>query len=276
LKSPEPTILTSLPVECGAATGAAVAGGFDIVTGGSCWGESRLFVSTDGKEMLVVASVPSTCVSGRRPEGMRVDTSPGECGLGTFFAEIAQLEAASVFAFDRLARELDAHGAPNELSRAAERSKLDEVRHTFATAHLARRFGARPAAIDVGSLHVRPLIEIALENAVEGCVRETFGALLAAYQARHAKNRDVARAMSVIASDEARHAALAWEVAAWAEPQLAERERATIAEARRVAARELRASLAFEPAPDVKSVAGMPRGDRALAMFEHVEQELWA
>jgi hypothetical protein len=52
---------------------------------------------------------------------------------------MAQLEAASIVAFDRLARELDAHGAPAELVAEARRAKTDEVRHARTL------FRARPA-----------------------------------------------------------------------------------------------------------------------------------
>ena len=213
--------------------------------------------------------------TGRRPEGMVARAPSSETALGSFFAKSSQLEAASVFAFDRLTHELQAHGAPEWLMRDAERSKLDEVRHAVATAHLAKRFGTSTPAISVGSMDVRPLFEIALENAVEGCVREAFGALVAAHQTKHAEDELVARAMAVIAKDEARHAALAWEVAAWAEPRVSEAERERIAEARREAARELRASLRQELAPELIRDAGVPTEERAIAMFDHLAERLW-
>ena len=52
-------------------------------------------------------------------------------------------------------------------------------------------------------------VEIARENAEEGCVRETFGALLAAHQAAYACDPEVREVMTRIAGDELRHAALA-------------------------------------------------------------------
>ncbi|NIS36796.1 MAG: ferritin-like domain-containing protein, partial [Actinobacteria bacterium] len=39
---------------------------------------------------------------------------------------------------------------------------------------------------------VRTAYEIALENAVEGCVRETFGALVGAHQALRASDPSIA------------------------------------------------------------------------------------
>jgi hypothetical protein len=41
---------------------------------------------------------------------------------------------------------------------------------------LARRVGARPRAVQVVRGALRSIEAIALDNAVEGCVRETYGA----------------------------------------------------------------------------------------------------
>ena len=53
---------------------------------------------------------------------------------------------------------------------------------------------------------MRELEAIAIENAVEGCVRESFGALLATWQAKTAGDARVRAAMKRIARDETRHA----------------------------------------------------------------------
>jgi hypothetical protein len=84
---------------------------------------------------------------GRRPEGLvlphRLDaTNP----VGAWLAEAAWLEAASVYAFVHLARELGLHGAPHGLVRWALVAARDEVRHTELMTRLALRYGARPPA----------------------------------------------------------------------------------------------------------------------------------
>ena len=58
---------------------------------------------------------------GRRPEGLAPSTATGACAVGRYFADAAHLEAASVHAFRRLARELTAHGAPSSLVADAKR-----------------------------------------------------------------------------------------------------------------------------------------------------------
>src|SRR5205823_2406284 len=140
--------------------------------------------------------------------------------LGEHFARVAHLEAASVHAFVRLGRELDAHGAPKRLLDAAARAARDEIRHARVTARIARRFGASPPPARVRQLAVRSLAAVAIENAVEGCVRETFGALVAKWQADHAGDAEVATAMERIARDESDHAALSWAIAGWSAARL--------------------------------------------------------
>ncbi|MCY1008004.1 hypothetical protein OV079_21085 [Nannocystis pusilla] len=73
---------------------------------------------------------------------------------------------------------------------------------------------------------VRSLEALARENAVEGCVRETFGALVARYQASVAADEPLRRLFAAIAEDELDHAALAWDVATWLNGQLDEAARA--------------------------------------------------
>ena len=50
----------------------------------------------------------------------------------------------------------------------------------------------------------------------------SYGALVVTWQASHASDRAIRDAMRRIARDETRHAALAWTIAAWAEPRLGE------------------------------------------------------
>ena len=170
---------------------------------------------------------------------------------------MALLEAVSVHAFARLERELGAHGAGPELLRDVRRARRDEVRHTAMTARLAKRHGVEPvmpeAPVDGGA--VRSLVEIAIENAVEGCVRETYGATQGLVEARTTQDRTMARLMRGISIDECRHAELAWAVHGWAMARLGESERARVREAMRVAVEELAASdprgagLLFEALP---------------------------
>jgi hypothetical protein len=179
---------------------------------------------------------------GRRTSGID-DPTPCETeALGAVFANRAYLEAVSVHAFARLERELAFHGAPPALRRDARRARRDEVRHTAMTVRLARRFGetaSLPApAVDAS---VRGLFEIACENAVEGCVRETYGAVMGLVEAATSSDSDVRRSSQRIAEDECRHAELAMDVARWLAPQLTPAEREAVDAAVDEAIADLRA-----------------------------------
>jgi hypothetical protein len=205
-----------------------------------------------------------------------VSQSDGYDTLGRFFAGIAHLEAASVPAFEILEAELRALGAPSELVARARRSRDDEVRHAATMTALARRFGATPADVRVEPRPLRTLYEVALDNAVEGCVRESYGALVATHQAMAASDDEVRAAMIEIAEDETNHAALSWQIAAWAAPRLSPIERAAVERARGEAITALRIESRVGPAEEVATVAGMPRAAAAAAMVDTLATELWA
>ncbi|MDX2089117.1 MAG: hypothetical protein SFX73_14765 [Kofleriaceae bacterium] len=201
---------------------------------------------------------------GRRPEGLVVDGALAGSEVATELAQMAELEAASVPAFERLARELAHHGAPAELIRRARLAMGDEIRHARDLGELAHRFGCAPRAIDVPELPCRSLDEIARENAIEGCVREAFGALTATFQAERAAP-ELRPVFVAIADDERNHAELAEDVHAWIFSALDERARAEIHAARTEAEGALRAGLhAAVACPTL----GLPGAADARALFD--------
>ncbi|AKU96750.1 putative lipoprotein [Labilithrix luteola] len=211
------------------------------------------------------------CAIGRRPEGYSATVK--STTIGEYFANAAELEAASVPAFRRLARELRAHGAPTELVERAKAAALDEVRHARATRALAKRFGASAKLPRIGKLGIRSLDEIAIENAREGCVRETFGALVATFQARRANDPEIAAAMAAIADDETEHAALAWDVAAWLDAQLDDAAREAVLRARTEAYEEL--ADAVERPSYAEARLGLPSTGESLALLTELGGSLY-
>ncbi len=220
----------------------------------------------------------ATCVGGlgRVPAGLRRARAANcQSVLGAHFAGAAHLEAASVHAFRRLGAELTAHGAPEALVSAARLAERDEVLHARRTARLARRFGAATPRARVKTLETRPLDVIALENAVEGCVRETFGAAVAAFQAERAVDPEIASLMATIAEDEARHASLSWSVARWANRRLPRSTRAHLAARCRAAMDQLRREIQAPVHPDLAIFAGVPTPAQQAALLTSLEQHLW-
>ncbi len=217
---------------------------------------------------LCTHHVPAGCTwfsDGRQPEGLQAPRVDARCAQGALFARMAWLEAASVPAFLRLADELKAHGAPEVLIRAARRSAGEEVRHARAMKALAQRHGAPVPEVEISPFTKRSLEAMMLENAREGCVRETYGAVVAAWQARTAQDAQVREDLGRIAGDELRHAELAWAVEAWAAERLTPAERQHVREARLDAFRELERMVEQEePEAVLIQQAGLPSRDAAL------------
>jgi hypothetical protein len=190
-------------------------------------------------------------------------------------AHLAYLEAASIYAFDRLTRELQAHGAPPHLVAASGRAARDEKRHSLVVARLAKRAGGAVPTAHVEARGVRSLEAIAVENAAEGCVRETFGAAVALTQAARAADTTVRRAMARIARDETRHAELSWAVAGWLDEKLDSPARQRVVKAWGDALRQLEAELSHEPHPDLVTRLGVPTGHHARSLFDELRRSLW-
>jgi rubrerythrin len=203
---------------------------------------------------------------GRRPEAHTDWVSDGT--RGDYFARAASLEAASVGAFERLARELRAHDAPAALVRRAQHAAGDERRHALAMASLARQHGGRLRTVPRAPTASRSLSAIALENAIEGCAGETYAALVATYQSRYAAEARVRATFDAIARDETRHASLAHAVARWTESRLGPAEAALCRDARDTALRAF-ADAARRRAPDDASTfAGEPDPHVAAAFCD--------
>ncbi|MBL8938841.1 MAG: ferritin-like domain-containing protein [Archangium sp.] len=239
-----------------------------------------LNVSADGdvteKSKEVIQYGDPNCAIGRRPPGLETDGAVScDEAVGRFFAEAAHLEAASVPAFERMFEELRGLGAPAALCEGALHAALEEIDHTRRTALLARRFGAEPHGPSVDARPLRTRFELALDNAVEGCVRESFGALVAHHQAAHANDGEVRAAMVAIAEDETSHAELSWATHEWLWSGLDEAERAAVRAAQREAVTVLRQQLAAPVSPSVNAVAGLPLPHQALALFDAVA-DLWS
>ena len=254
-------------------------GSFDLLIAGYSCGtfikyRIRYHVAKDGT-VTTVARDPSFVngVCGRRPAGL-VDAlvAGGACeGLAAHFVEAAYLEAASVIAFRRLELELRRFGAPPSLVQRARRARAEEIDHARDTARLARQHGGVVPPLSVPDMSRRALLAVALENAVEGCVRETYGALVAAFQAERAAP-ELRPLLRRIARDEASHAELAHDVARWIERKLTPAERAEVAQARAEALATLAESLANEPAADVVRVAGMPTSREARSLLDGLDR----
>ncbi|MCA9624864.1 MAG: ferritin-like domain-containing protein, partial [Myxococcales bacterium] len=244
-------------------------------SGTTCGGDvsgHKLLVGPDGTiqelESEIVEHGDDNCQIGRIPTGLERSAKPERDGLGAFFAEVAHLEAASVAAFEDLAAELEHHGAPEALIRQARAAAREETRHAILTGALARRYGGERRIPRVQRQAPRDLEAIALDNAVEGLGRETFGALIGHHQALHATDPTIRSVMQTIALDETRHAELSHALHEWLCSQLSSAARDRVEHARRQALLRFRAGFCQEPSPELQRLAGLPSGAEATRMFD--------
>jgi len=195
--------------------------------------------------------------------------------VGDYFAIRSELQEASVQAFRLLASDLEAHRAPAALVRAVKRAGRDEERHAQMSASLARRHGAEIVQPKLERPGPRSLDDVAIENAVEGCIRETYLALISTRQAETAKDDTIRAAMKTIARDESEHAALAWTLAGWLEPHVQGDARGRYGKAARAAIQDLRTE-AYAPYPEpLRRVVGIPSVRDALALIDSLDRTMW-
>lgn len=212
---------------------------------------------------------------GRRPAGLRALAVTRSSDLtGRYLAAMAFEERAAVLAFARMEQELARHRAPRSLRHAARRAVADERRHARVLGALARRHGAEVARARLRKTPRRSLLAIATENASEGCVRETFGAALLAYQATHASDATIQGALRKIAADEAAHAALSWALAAWAESRLGAAEVASVHAARHATLSALREEIARREPTTNDAAIGHPTCDVATTLLDRLAARL--
>jgi hypothetical protein len=238
-----------------------------LAEGAGC--EDDVYVPPESGAITMLCT-PCPGGGGRRPEGLvERRAAVGRGVLGSYLASLAFEERAAVLAFDRLRQELVELGAPATLVREAERAKRDEVRHARTLSGLAHaRGGVNGRATLPRRRAKRSAAAIAAENAAEGCVRETFGALLLRWQAAHARDPELRASFARVAEDEERHAALSWALARWLEPRLDPRARARVQRARARALSALREELAREPEASLVALAGVPVASQAQALLE--------
>jgi hypothetical protein len=230
------------------------------------WALNSCLFSPSSKPDKVTLQCPPTCVAGRRPAGFAENESAGG-GLSAYLARAAELEAAAVHAFRHLRAELSVRGAPRPMLRAMSRAARDERRHTRATRAMARRHGALVREPQIASGGVRSLEAIAIENVREGCVRELYGALVATFQAEHAREPELRRLMRRIAHEETRHAALSASVQRWLDQRLDGHARARVRAAREMALAELSQELDHPVDPELCERAGLPSREHAKRLF---------
>lgn len=269
---------------CDTASYRATAGGFDLAysyqtdrctSGRADLHDVLLHITRDGvitqiedKVTPLPESGPSNCAAARRASDVVYAPARGSNDdPAAWLASAAYLEAASVGSFARLARELAAHGAPSALVQRVGRAAREERSHARLLRKLARASGHDVERAPRVTRKVRGLETIALENAVEGAARETWGAVVVAHQAERAATAELRDVFAVIASDEASHAELAADVASWLAARLSLPARARVATAYRATVDALERSACQPVAEAVRAPMGLPSCEVSRRLF---------
>jgi hypothetical protein len=246
-----------------------------------CWAATVEAVPAPGSAGLPRGAVVVECrkhtpggcdpvAAGRDTRARRTAFAPSARDVGSWLARAAQAERTAVRAFEEMTRELHELGAPRSLVRAARRARGDEVRHARTMTSLARAHGARVRPVTFHRTARRSLAAFAIENAVEGCVRELFAAAVAVHQSRAAAP-ELRDAFAAIARDETRHAALALRTFAWCRARL---DAPTLARLERALDRALESLLeGWEPGD---AALGLPAPRDARTLASRLAADVWA
>jgi hypothetical protein len=134
---------------------------------------------------------------------------------------MAQMEHASIAAFAQLSLHLGALGADSDLVERTHLAALDEIRHARRGFAIASAYGG--AAVSAGPIaELRTpdaseidFVRLALGTLIDGCIAEGVASDVTGAASTQAIDPVVRDTLAMIASDEARHAELAWDVLAW-------------------------------------------------------------
>jgi hypothetical protein len=210
---------------------------------------------------------------GRRPTGHVELVAEGD-GLADHLARCAYLEAAAVTAFDDLVDALERWHAPAQLVARCRRARAQEIEHARDVGALAMQHGATLTSPTREPRELSPL-ELAIDNAIEGCVHEAWAALRAQWMAEHAHDESLRALYAKIAADECEHAQLSWDLHAWLLASLDEGDRERVAKALRGALDGL-PRIAAAQAHANPAVLGLPDAATSFALARDFRDRLAA
>lgn len=225
--------------------------------------------------MLTTPRERPRIVRGRIPKNAVLLQPKINNALGHYFAEIASMETAAVTAFRFLVQELEAYQAPNALIQMAREAIQEEIGHAEMTRLLAQAYDTAVPAVIIDDFKLRSLFEIALDNAVEGCVNETFAAASGYWQQQFAEHPVFKAVIGHITDEESKHATLSWAIHEWVMPQLTSAQQLAIHHAQADAINQLEQTWLTKEDPRVRVAVGLPEAQEALSLLRELKTHLW-
>lgn len=172
----------------------------------------------DGAFRLAPARECAGWSAEHRPEASALEPRD-RAALAARWTELALGEHASIAANARFILELLSLGAPADLVRDANEAMRDEAVHAREAFALASAYAGHPVgpgALDVsGVLDASSSVDLVRRTILEGCIGETVAAVEAAEAYASAEDESVRAVLGRAASDEIRHAELAWRTIRW-------------------------------------------------------------
>jgi hypothetical protein len=218
------------------------------------------YSGSDEQGMHPVTCEYTVCAVEGRGHGniQKLSTISGKNERARYFARAYHAEASSVAAFLQLRSELDLHNAPKELLERCSVAANEEVHHARMMAKMAKDCGNELPTLDFGELPHRSLFDLVLDNAIEGCIFESYSALKAHFQAQNAIDSGIRAIMKVIATDETKHAQLAWDIHQYLMSLLSSTEQQQIRIAQQQALKQLITQAGQENSQSCASEFGYP------------------
>jgi hypothetical protein len=196
--------------------------------------------------------------------------------VGRALARWARETDAGVASLHGLARDLEAFRAPKPLVRGARRAALDAIRHARMLGAMARRHEVTPEPAPADPRPAPSWDAMAIENAVDGCVRRAWELALTSYAGVHAGDLVVRETLRRIARDQAEHVAAAWKVHQWCLPRASSAARERIERGMRATISALEAEVSRMTDDDELVRCGLrPPQDVAQALLLQLRGRFW-
>ena len=242
--------------------------------GAECYSSCEdLGINADGTYGLQCGYYNECVVEGRGSACVEKETSAqGSNIIGAWFARAAHAEHASVFAFAQLHRELSNLGASHELLSKIADAIREEASHTKMMKDFAKANKGNLKEIQEHPIGSRSIWEIAVENLLEGCINESYAALQALYQSRHAQTDQLKGLFLTIAQDECKHAEIAREVHIFLCTLLTAEEQIKLQVLAKKQWKQLQETLLVQPQLKDLKVIGLPSPSTAFKMAQALEK----
>jgi hypothetical protein len=194
--------------------------------------------------------------------------------IPTWFLQATQAEIGSVGAFLLLREELQRLDAPQHFIQQCLEAARDEVQHARLMNNVCRSVGIQPSIPQISDIPNRSIFDIALENALEGCIHESYAAMQALHQSQHASTPEFRRLFFIIAQDELRHADLSLRIHQWLMTQLSQSQQQTIKEAQQKCLEQLLEFHANQPHNPALNMLGPPEPKKAQELAKSLFSQL--